>query len=341
MRWWLRLLTGSVLAAAVVATPVPAPAATLDASGWWNRFAPAPPPPGVPDDGLYVQGTPEGATAVAAVRYTLSAEETDPILELTEVPLGDDGSSPPSPPSPPGDVPAPPPEAEPAAQPVLLACRAGSSWTAAQAGAWDDRPEATCDARSVRGRRSEDGTTWTFPLGAIQVGMTIDVVLVPGTVAELPEGVNGSTFEIAFAPPDDNAMNTTASVRPFTDNSPRGAESFDPASPPAAVPPGEEFVPSPPVAVDAAPVDIGLGAGSQPEPPLPEPDQDLSGSAPPIRSSGPVPGSSDLEEDNNLARGFAAVVLVLGAGLVLAASRQAPRPVHSLSRLVRTEPPGT
>ena len=50
-----------------------------DASWWWfgnQGPVPAPTPPTIPDGGLYVAGSPDGAKAVAAVRFTLAEDGT-------------------------------------------------------------------------------------------------------------------------------------------------------------------------------------------------------------------------------------------------------------------------
>jgi hypothetical protein len=189
-----------VLGAAVLASPGPAAATPATQTAWWWRPAttdpvgalppaaqvpgtprptlPAAPPapPTVPEGHLLVEGTIEGATAVAALTWTLTEGESAPILTVT-----------------PAESSAVPPEA------VILACRAALPWDMpeSQPGPWDKKPLVDCGL-SVQGIPSEDGTI-TFPLGPLVSGTTLDVVLVPGRVGEpTPAGQPGSAFSLSF-----------------------------------------------------------------------------------------------------------------------------------------------
>lgn len=159
-----------------------------DASWWWRGNtgpAPLPRPPTVPEGGLLVAGAPDGATAVAAVRYTLADGETSPILTLRVAENGDQGGQ----------------------GAVIGACASGSAWAGGeQGGNWDAKPNAACGA-SVQGLRSEDGLTWTFALEPLVTGTEVNVILTPGTVA--PDSPVGSTFSLAFLRPDADALATT------------------------------------------------------------------------------------------------------------------------------------
>ncbi len=94
------------------------PPAQLAAKGWWWEAqadqlpAPVPAPPNVAAGQLYVQGDPTGKSAYAAVRYTVDASHTATSLTLAVGDNGDQGGS----------------------SAVVLACRTGSAWTAAEAG---------------------------------------------------------------------------------------------------------------------------------------------------------------------------------------------------------------
>jgi hypothetical protein len=170
----------------------PASAVTVDASGWWWRAndsalpVDVPPRADVGTDQLLVEGEPEGATAVAAVRFTLAEGETSPILTLT--PTQDSVL---------------PPEA------VVLACRVGSSWEPAQGGKWQRKPIPDCFS-SVQGIPS-DGGTLTFALTPLQSGTTLEIVIAPGVN---PTAVNDnarfSSFSLKFPKPTSADLKTSS-----------------------------------------------------------------------------------------------------------------------------------
>lgn len=187
-------------------------AATTTKAAWWTRAsdpasatppaagvpgvtAPAlpaaPPRPDVPEGSLLVEGTPTGATAVAAITYTLLEGESSPILTVT--------------PSSSSNV---PPDA------VILACRAAIDWEvpATSPGPWADKPLVDC-GRSVSGIIAEG--TITFPLAPIVSGSELDVVLVPGTTGETtPAGAIGSTFSLSFDAAEGAALSSTTPTTP-------------------------------------------------------------------------------------------------------------------------------
>ena len=110
------LLAGSLL----VAAGAPASAATassIDDTGWWSRanqdatIGGALVFPDVSAGQLLVEGTPEGATAIAALRATLPEGTGQPVLTLHAASATGGDTA------------------------VLLACQAGSGWTGAHAGA--------------------------------------------------------------------------------------------------------------------------------------------------------------------------------------------------------------
>ena len=159
-------------------------------AGWWWRTQtgvgqPIPPPPTVPANGLMVSGTPEGATAVAAVRYLLEETETSPVLTLR---ISNEAG---------------------AATALVGACPAGSAWIPAHGGRWDTAPTAACELGSVNGVLSDDRKSMTFALSALVVSSVVDVVLVPGKVSGAPRGADGSAFQISFEPPDESSLAVT------------------------------------------------------------------------------------------------------------------------------------
>jgi hypothetical protein len=198
MSWELRRRRARVPAVLAVAlglglvwAPSAHAAATVQATGWWWRSNTAtlpldvPKRPDVGDDQLLVEGEPEGATAVAAVRFQVPKGETSPILTVT--PTQDSTV--------PDDA-------------VVLACRASSSWEAAKGGKWESQPIPDCFS-SVQGIKGADGKL-VFALTPIQSDDIVDVVLVPGTVAGRPDNAKGSVFTLKFVAPTAADIKTTA-----------------------------------------------------------------------------------------------------------------------------------
>src|SRR5258708_5005378 len=91
------------------------PQAQLTAKGWWWQAQqdglpqPVPQPPNVATGQLWVQGSPNGKTAISAVRYQIGTGRVAQTLTLNVVPNGDQGGS----------------------TAVLIACQTGSAWTQA------------------------------------------------------------------------------------------------------------------------------------------------------------------------------------------------------------------
>jgi hypothetical protein len=185
------LLVGAALLALV---PTSAQATTLTQAGWWWRAndgelpATLPAPPNVPEGGLMVAGAPDGATAIAALHFDLSADEASPVLTLVVAEKGDQG----------GDT------------AVLAACLTGSAWQPASGGTWTNKPFPACAEGSVSGVRSEDGKTWTFALAPLLSDGIVDVTVVPGVDPTVPEGANGSVFQLAFNAPTAASLTTTS-----------------------------------------------------------------------------------------------------------------------------------
>jgi hypothetical protein len=167
--------------------------ATLQAKGWWWEAqqlpAALPAPPNVEPGQLNVQGSPSDkkGAAFAAVRYAVDAEHTVQSLTLHTASNGDPG------------VPA-----------VLLACRTGSAWTAADAGAWSAAPKVD-DKACINGNRATDGTSWTFAVGPLQVGTVLDVAIVPGVD---PTTKAATPFSIVFDAPANDAVGTIGGTPP-------------------------------------------------------------------------------------------------------------------------------
>ena len=188
------------LAGPVVESFGAADVASTAITGWWSRLNQgdvdlSPANPGeTPEDGVSVASAPDGATAIAALRFTLGEGEVNPILTLEVAGTSTNGD---------------------AAETVILACHAGAAWTGGGAQDWESKPPAACDAAagggSVTGQRSADGTSWVFPLGVLQLNRTVNVVLVPGVAASASVG---PTFQVSFARPAPGAVATQRGTPP-------------------------------------------------------------------------------------------------------------------------------
>lgn len=275
-----------------------APATRIVDSGWWWRLqsgavAQLPPPPNVEEGMLQVQGAPDRAQAIAAISAELPDGHASPILTLRVAEGGDQGG----------------------AAAVLLACSAGSAWTGEDAGRWDSAPVVDC-ASSVTGIRSEDGATWTFPVGDLQFEDRLNIILVPGTVEEAPEGANGSTFTLVFEAPTAADIETSEGETPAA-NPPPVSPTAPTTSPPAAADDG--FVAAPPPSIPGeTPTPQVQGA----EPSL---EEDLQGSTftAPEREASTAPAltAANVPESRTLARLLGALVVLAGLASAFAVLR--------------------
>lgn len=202
----------------------PASAANLEAVGWWARTAttnpaaevpvpvPAPTVPvtapsgiGVAPGQLLVQGTPEGATAIAALKWTLASSESSPSLMLTAA----TGSA-------------------LTVDSVVLACKAATTWTppASRPGTWESKP-ITDGSSCINGVVAADGSSVGFGLQPLMRKNVLDVVLVAGTDLRFPEDANGSTFRFVFDQPAANALKVVKTAAPPSND---GAGSATPSA---------------------------------------------------------------------------------------------------------------
>lgn len=174
------LVAAALIAVFVAGRPIAAAAAVPQTAGWWweaEQGAPVPPPPTVPAGGFMVGADPSGANAVAALRFQLAPDQTNPTITLTVADSGNVND----------------------AGGAILASRASKAWTAAAPGNWADRPSGV--APSVKGARSEDGKSWTFNVAALLDGTTLDVVFEPDPT---------TSFAVTFNPPNDQTLRTSA-----------------------------------------------------------------------------------------------------------------------------------
>jgi hypothetical protein len=279
----LAVVAGTLLMVVPVSA---APATRIIDTGWWWRLqtgvlTPLPPPPNVEEGMLQVQGTPDEAQAIAAVSAELPDGHASPVLTLQVADGGDQGG----------------------AAAVLLACQAGSAWTGEFAGRWDSAPVVDCST-SVTGIRSEDGLSWTFPLGALQFEDRFNIILVPGQVEGAPDGAAGSSFTLVFERPTAADIATTEGAPPPADPPPVSPALTTP--PPAA---DDGFVAAPP-----------SGAGDVPVPPAPaatpalEPELQGSTFTAPEREASTAPELAAVAtpEPRTLARILGALVVLVG-----------------------------
>lgn len=305
---WLRIGLGAVflLTAGVLAHLAGiAGAATLTQAGWWWRVndgaapAPLPAPPTVPEGGLMVAGAPDGATAIAALHFELTDDETAPVLTLAVADNGDQG----------GDG------------ALLAACLTGSAWQPANGGAWTNKPFPACAEGSVNGLRADDGKTWTFALAPLLSDGILDITLVPGVDPTLPEGANGSVFQLVFDAPSTASLATTSDGGGGTD---LVLPDFD--APEPAVADGGSFM-APSFGGDLSLPPVAPASSFTPS--LPEADQGLTATAPVVRERNPplqVTPASAIEDH----AGLAALIFALCGGALL---WSAQLPVPALRRL--------
>ena len=131
---------------------------SVQTGSWWRSQpdgAPVPPPPQVPDGGLWVASDAAGPSAVSAVRFGLDGGESSLVLRLR---VHSNQSSGP---------------------PAVVACSTTGPWQPATAGAWSNRPASDCGRGKVAGVLSDDATTMTFDLTPLASGSEMDVVLQP------------------------------------------------------------------------------------------------------------------------------------------------------------------
>ena len=318
------LAAGLVLGGlALLVVPMPAQAASVTKSGWWYRAKTATPtaespqpipggnpalptipvgPPTIAADQLHVEGTPEGATAIAAFTFQLQEGESLPVLTLKTAP----GSN-------------VPPNA------VILACKAAVEWAppAAEPGGWEEKPLVDCFS-SVQAQINETGDTLVFPLQPLARGTELDVVIVPGTLPDLPPEANGSAFSLTFTRPAADALVTTRNA-PADDFSPETDFSED-----------FSFEPAPQTETFTAP----LGAPTfdatvvTPAPPVAAPALEPQDQAPSVpRTITPQPVAA--VDVGGAARKLGLVLIALGAVAAYMTSAERPPAEMGLGRFRR------
>lgn len=279
----------------------PAGATALGGSAWWWRPQQDPPllkAPTVPDGGLMVQGgpddlatpEPDGAVAIAAIRFTLDAGQANPVLTLKLVKD----------------------QSQAGTQPIILACQAGSAWNPATGPqAWASKPKPDC-SKSVQGQVSADGASIVFPAGPLQFNDQLNVVLVPGVDPTLPAPAS-SQFSFVFQPPTQADVVTSAGTPP---------------PPPPSPPPTTPLAPTGgSTATSPAPItpSVSSPAFSTPVAALPPSQQGQTATAPitnaattPVVPTIPVGSSAD----NNNSQLIGLLVLLAGGAVAFWTQRQ-------------------
>lgn len=209
MRW---LLVAALALGFAAALPAPASADTGPpvALGWWTRRAGA---TARGDGGFELAAGVQGEESVAALRLAVPADATSVRLVVTEAA---------------GAVPS---------DTAFRACPAVSSWDPADAGAWDARPTADCDAGSVDAAAESSGR-WALDLTAFAAsatGPTIDVVLLPTPPEAVPGFGTSFGFTAAFTAAEVATDRPTTAVAAGASPRPASAAATT-ATPPASLP---------------------------------------------------------------------------------------------------------
>lgn len=225
---------GLVLGSSTPAAAAEAPVGGLASNYWWEAEVSGstlPSPPTVPAGGLWVESDPTGPEALSAVRFTLVAGASDPVLTL--------------------DVDSAQPAPSGGSGPGVVACPTASDWKPGPGpSAWSSRPTADCASGAVTGTYSASGDRLSFALASLLTASGVDVVIQAG-----PTGLGTPAESITFAPVV--ASDVAVTVAPVA--IPSTVTPSAPAPLPAAVVPTE----APTTTVAAPPVaSAGLGGTS-------------------------------------------------------------------------------
>lgn len=235
----------AALALLIVSLPVgPASALAPDRQGWWNRLngpAPAPAPPDVPADGLYVAYS-TGVDAIAAVVFSLppGAPPAKLVLDLapTSTPL-------------------------PAIQACLVAPEA-TDFASVQNGAWSQVPRYDC-ANAPEASVDANRTAMTFGAPAVAPGGLLAVALVPKGPGRAAFKKPGATA-LEVGAPGATASSPTGepTASPASESAPANPQSASASAAGAFVPPPApdafDFTGAPAEATAVTDPDIGTEA---------------------------------------------------------------------------------
>jgi hypothetical protein len=200
-----------------------------------------------------------------------------------------------------------------------------------------------------------DGLSWTWDLKGLQIKQTVDVILVAGKVEGVPDGANGSTFQMSFAKPSSESLETIEGAAP------------EPFTPPGGGAAGGSFGGSPDLssggAADGFAADPGTGTGSidtgsggggggdvsfdpgidttSAGPALSEEQQGLTPTAPLVQAQQPAPEVAAAEPVGSTrdTRWLGVVVVLLAGVVAVAANNQPVPPLHGLGPFRRDVAP--
>jgi hypothetical protein len=162
----------------VAAWPLPASAAAPSTYGWWSQTSigglAGATQPDVPADGMLVQNSPAGAVAISALKFTIAPGDV-----VDRVTLNISGQA----------VITQPP----------IACPVTSPFTAAEGGAWSNRPSYDC-AHPLAGSVDSANTTVEFAAAPLVNGPDLALVILAA----------GPTDRVAFTKPGPEALAVTA-----------------------------------------------------------------------------------------------------------------------------------
>lgn len=256
-----------------------------DAYGWWsatNNGTPiAPTPPDVPADGLYVENGFTGATAIAALSFTVPSGASVGTITLKTAgnPL----------------ITAPP-----------IACAlTATSFTAAEGGAWSDKPSYDCHTQT-KGTVSSDSSSIAFPAAGLMKNGRLAVAILAGAQTDrIPfQKPDASTLVITQTPTGAPAGTTGATTS--TGSSYGGASttsgptaSSGSGSVPAAPPAGADVSAGAPTDAGMAPAVAAPAGTSAP----------ASGGAAPAAAAGNA-GSGKPDGPTKLATGLGLAAMI-------------------------------
>lgn len=312
------LVAGMAVAGLAVAGP--AGAVGSPEVGWWFRaqtglLTPLP-PPAVGADEFMVGSAPDGATAVAAFRFGLDEGETNPTVTLKVT------------------------RADGPDKPVLAACKTGSAWFPEDAGRFQNKPLAACDAGSITGTPSADGKTYTFALAPLVQKSAVDVVLVPGVVEGRPAGANGAVFNLVFKDPtSSDVMTTTADSGSFDSGSFDSGSAFDAGSSTDTFAPDSPSEPT--TSFDSTGGELPApDTGEQAFTPALTPAEQSPVATPPAAQDVEVASGPRAPVPDSTPGRILALLVLLGAGAAAAQALFQPVPaLRGLGRVTPTAPP--
>ncbi len=239
--------TTALIAASAACLLLLAPHAAADkplAVGWWwlggtdgsvVSIGAATPNPPAPKGGIYLGSSPNGYTAIGALRYRL-----DPGLGPSRLTLR---------------------VADQTGMPIVGVCPTTEAWQGVEGGFWELRPKFDC-SRSAQGKFSADGSTLSFEVAGLAREDLFDVALLPGVT----DGGSPATFSLSFEAPGDESLTTQRVVTPASSDAPGPPTPVTGSTGAPIEPSVEPFVPAPPAPELLPPDDTQPVISQQPDP---------------------------------------------------------------------------